>query len=72
MHYEERALEIEVTDQGGTGRRDLGQGGSGGRGLIGMRERVALFDGEFNAGPYPGGFRVRARLPMETEPVVVS
>ena len=72
MRYEERALEIEVTDQGGSGDRDLGEAGSGGRGLIGMRERVALYGGEFEAGPSTGGFRVRARLPIEIEPVVVS
>jgi signal transduction histidine kinase len=34
----------------------------GGHGLIGMRERVALFGGELTAGPGPAGFRVAARL----------
>ena len=67
--YEPRALDIEVRDEGGTGRRDVGEAASGGRGLIGMRERVAIFDGEFEAGPIPGGFRVHARLPVEAEPV---
>ena len=70
LAYEPRALEIEVTDQGGAGERDLGPAGSGGRGVIGMRERVALYGGEFEAGPTPTGFRVHARLPIDPEPEV--
>jgi signal transduction histidine kinase len=55
-------LRIEVTDDGLGG---LGPLPGGGYGIAGMRERVALLDGEFTAGPRPeGGFRVLARLPV--------
>jgi signal transduction histidine kinase len=40
-----------------------------GRGLIGLRERVILAGGEFDAGPRPGGgWRVMARFPAEEPP----
>jgi signal transduction histidine kinase len=55
------ALAIEVTDDG----RGRGSATDTGFGLAGMRERVALLDGEFAAGSRPeGGFRVAARLPI--------
>jgi signal transduction histidine kinase len=57
--YAPAALEIDVRDDGRGGEID----GSG-HGLIGMRERVALYGGELSAGPRPeGGFGVHARLP---------
>ncbi|ELP67582.1 sensor histidine kinase [Streptomyces turgidiscabies] len=55
------ALAIDVTDDG----RGRGSATDTGFGLAGMRERVALLKGEFEAGPRPeGGFRVAARLPI--------
>ncbi len=60
------AVIIEVDDDGaGT---EVTGAQPGGQGLVGMRERVALFGGELRAGPRPGGgFSVWARLPITDE-----
>lgn len=61
VRYGHEALEVEIVDDGS----GSGNGDGGGHGLVGMRERVALFGGEFEAGPQlAGGFRVHARLPL--------
>ncbi|WP_188194405.1 sensor histidine kinase [Nonomuraea sp. SYSU D8015] len=58
-----RAVRIEVVDDG-PGRRALPPVEGAGHGLIGMRERVMMYGGTFEAGRLPGrGFRVFARLP---------
>jgi signal transduction histidine kinase len=58
--YHDDRVEIEVTDDG-TGD---GPGGGTGQGLVGMRERVSVLDGELTTGRLPGGgFRVHATLP---------
>jgi len=65
VSYTARALELNVTDNG-RGADAESQVNSGGHGLVGMRERVALFGGELHAGQRPGGgFEVRARIPLD-------
>ncbi|WP_207943509.1 sensor histidine kinase [Actinomadura sp. KC345] len=56
-------VRIDVTDDG-PGMRVLP--GGDGHGLIGMRERVMMYGGDFTAGPRPdGGFAVSAAFPYE-------
>jgi signal transduction histidine kinase len=63
LSYGTESLELEVVDDGGGVGANSGASGSG-HGLVGMRERVALFGGDFEAGPADGGgYRVRATLP---------
>jgi signal transduction histidine kinase len=61
-------LVITVTDDGGlvTGVAGAGRAdGRQGRGLLGLRERLALYDGTLAAGPQPGGgWRLRAVMPV--------
>jgi signal transduction histidine kinase len=63
VSYRPDALELDVTDDGRGGTN--GNGNAGGHGLVGMRERVALFEGSLETGARPeGGYRVHARLPL--------
>jgi signal transduction histidine kinase len=53
------------SDHGGGSTELHDRDGTVGHGLVGMRERVHLFDGELRAGPCPdGGFAVAVRLPL--------
>ena len=69
LSWSQDHLEVEVSDDGPAADVTVPPpvpADSGGKGLIGMRERVMLFGGELEAGPSPhGGYRVAARLPLE-------
>jgi signal transduction histidine kinase len=63
LRYTPRALHVEVRDDG-RGQSPVNGDGAG-HGLIGMRERVALYGGRLETGPREGGgFQVSAQLPL--------
>jgi signal transduction histidine kinase len=63
VRYGAESLELEIVDDGTGVSAPVS---SGGHGLVGMRERVALYGGRFDAGHHPsGGFRVRVLLPIQ-------
>ena len=65
VRYGNGALELVVANDGAPVVRD---GRPRGHGLVGMRERAALYGGTLEAGPRAeGGFVVRARLPLEAD-----
>jgi signal transduction histidine kinase len=61
LGYRPDALELTIAD---SGNGAASAASPGGHGLVGMRERAALFGGTLTAGPRDGrGFEVRASLP---------
>jgi signal transduction histidine kinase len=62
VRYAPDRLDVEVEDDG----RGLPQTSSGGHGLVGVRERVALYGGDVELGASScGGVRLAARLPLQ-------
>src|SRR3954454_18953983 len=65
IRYGDATLELEVLDDG----RGPSSATGGGFGLLGMRERAALYGGVLDAEARPGGgYALRARLPLEPVP----
>ena len=64
IEYRPAELFITVYDDGGPAA--MAPPGGDGRGLIGLRERIAVYGGELDAGPRPGGgWRLTARIPLD-------
>ena len=74
LDYRDGDLVVEVADAGTAvpGRPPdarAPRSAGAGRGLLGLRERIALYGGELEAGPRPGGgWLVRARFPVGPAP----
>jgi signal transduction histidine kinase len=65
VSYQPGRLLLDITNAPGTARPGRVNGGHG---IIGMRERTALFGGTVKAEPQPdGGYQVRAALPLPSQ-----
>jgi signal transduction histidine kinase len=70
IHYRADEIELQILDEGSRSTDSSTSSVGPQHGLLGMRERVALYGGTFSAGPRPGGgFAVQATLPIR-EPVL--
>lgn len=72
LTYTPTHIEATITDTGAGAPRD-GQDAPAttlGQGIMGMRERAALYNGTIEAGPLPDhdGWRIHLRLPLEDRP----
>lgn len=68
INYTNTAIEIDVTDTGSRAPNPFAANEAG-HGLIGMRERVEIYKGDFTAEPRPeGGYHVHAVLPIDDKP----
>ena len=70
VRYGADSLELEIVDDGPGGPA---RASSGGHGLVGMRERVALYGGRLDAGRRAeGGFAVHVLLPVQMTTVLIA
>ena len=65
VHIDARQVVVSVVDHGPTGQTRVTTSQGTGHGLTGMRARVHMYGGDFQAGPSGEGFRVVARIPVQ-------
>ena len=69
VRYEDHRLDIDVMNQAPLHIATRGSTAASGHGLVGMKERVALYGGQFSAGLRPdGGYAVHVSLPLDSAP----
>ena len=69
VDYQPARLNLDIADSGGVPGQTAASGN--GRGLIGLRERVAVHGGSVQAGPRErGGYRVQVEIPLPVEDAV--
>jgi signal transduction histidine kinase len=66
--YRTNGISLTITDTDREKRKPLTEPALAGHGVIGMRERAALFGGQLSAESLPDGFKVSATLPYEAKP----
>ena len=65
IRFRDNKVNLEIADDG----KEIAVADGLGHGLVGMRERVALYGGTLEAGPREGGgYVLRAELPVEVAP----
>ncbi|WP_074999404.1 sensor histidine kinase [Streptomyces qinglanensis] len=64
VDYADDHLKVEIADTGGASSAAAAATGNG-RGLLGLRERLSVYDGALHTGRrLTGGYRVRAHIPL--------
>ncbi|MGH3885782.1 MAG: sensor histidine kinase [Pseudonocardiaceae bacterium] len=64
LTWEIQNLSIQIDNNINLAEARRGQALSGGRGLVGLRERAHAVGGRLHAGPHPNGYRLAATLPL--------
>ena len=67
--YHPHGIEMTITDTEYAARTTWLEPAPAGHGVIGMRERAALFGGQLTTESLPDGFKVSATLPYEPSPL---